>query len=555
MQTDEFWGLRHPTNRQAGSFRNQWNYLNAVTAESREPDSFECIRETDPFAVFQPPPVQPQPEDRVETGTTATLKQKRRRDFFDDRCGYGFGETNAKSPPFIDRVPFTWDFGFLLCKRKAWEEALEIDTTKTERLKSLKKTTQSVFDNLLKSSKHTESKSKGSARPKEAKNVSWRDFLEASKFVAEVQTYRTSEHTSPFDFTMLTPESFSCLILEMWVSEVFETLNRANRKRKKQLIERVTKSRWRSQINVLPKTLLDGLRNEGTLTLEEILRERIQPPNQKPEDGNKERPIGFTLELYKVWLLLIETIKFEELVDSSTDLGFKPRDVSAQAVSARHWYKTACKFVDSLTLEQLESNWVPVRLPGHFSVRADWFLAVVGGSRSSRLADHALDLLSSKRANIARLQLGIGLPTRDLFRTNEGRFDNSKLRTRLVSISEEEKTLNNVTYDELRKLGSDPVADNGEFYWLWRSGISAYHRHNRIWQKWLKRMILWWLSLRQRFGSDWTSGFEIYDELCRIESEADLTAITGINLHSWSHFHEMRDILIAELEDVSVSEL
>lgn len=41
-------------------------------------------------------------------------------------------------------------------------------------------------------------------------------------------------------------------------------------------------------------------------------------------------------------------------------------------------------------------------------MRGDWYLAVEGGSRSDRLADAALDILNSQRANIARFQYGLG---------------------------------------------------------------------------------------------------------------------------------------------------
>ena len=52
---------------------------------------------------------------------------------------------------------------------------------------------------------------------------------------------------------------------------------------------------------------------------------------------------------------------------------------------------------------------VAVRLPGHFSVRGDWFLAVAGGSRSIRQAERALDLLNSRLGKRNSLADGSGL--------------------------------------------------------------------------------------------------------------------------------------------------
>jgi hypothetical protein len=194
-------------------------------------------------------------------------------------------------------------------------------------------------------------------------------------------------------------------------------------------------------------------------------------------------------------------------------------------------------------------------LPGHFTVRADWFLAVSGGSRSSRLADHALDLLSSQRANVTRLQEGVGLPTRRLFNPDD---KHSHLRTRLVSAPKGE-ALKNVEYDSLRRIGAQTGPGEEDFYWLWRSGIWAYNRHSRVWHKWLNRALLWWHARHQRYGSSWANGFEVYDLLTKIEfgneeiAAASRKRFDELNLDSWNKFDELRDILISELEQVSIS--
>ena len=392
-------------------------------------------------------------------------------------------------------------------------------------------------------------------------SVTWRRFLAASKVVAESQSYLTSAPATAFDFTMLIPESFSCLILEMWLSESYDSLEkyknrnrdrklRQDLERRKTLLRRVGQRQWHLD-ETNPVTLLGGLQGDKGNSLEEILEARHLEGDIQSE--------SFSLELYKVWLLLTEAISFEELVDSSSHLNFefKSRDVSPQAVSARHWYKTASKFIDSLRPEQLEYNWVPVRLPGHFSVRADWFLAVGGGSRSSRLADHALDLLSSRRSNVTRLQEGIGLPTRTLFDTDAS---SSRLRTRLVAAPKSGEPLTNVEYDLLRRIGAGAKnKQEEEFYWLWRSRIWAYNRHSRVWQKWLNRALLWWHSWHQRYRSNWKNGFDVYDLLTEIEFgdrknfTRNFEILKEFNLDSWNKFHELRDILIAELEQVSIS--
>jgi KaiC/GvpD/RAD55 family RecA-like ATPase len=569
LQVNEFWWLRRPRQRRAGAFRTQANYLNAVTATLNQEYCRESV--VDSFLVFQPSrPRLPAPIAETGSEEKQPPKEYRRLEFFDERCGYHLAGIKEEEKAHIDRVPYTWDFGFVLCNGKAWEEAfhLRIGAHDFPANYFSNLTVKDVWDKLRKATHGntpgTDPKASAEAQEQELPQnqlgpVSWREFLAASKKVAEFQSYRTSSPATAFDFTMLIPESFSCLILEMWLSEAYETLrsyegrNKADQakykrlRKRKQILKGIGRRRWQDTQNM---TLLDYLHQEKGKSLGTILAER-----RNSQDVN-----NFSLELYKTWLLLTEAINFAELVDSSSHLNFefKSRDVSAQAVSARHWYKTASKFVDSLRPEQLEDNWVPVRLPGHFSVRADWFLAVAGGSRSSLLADHALDLLSSRRSNVTRLQEGIGLPTRQLFDTDN---EVSHLRTRLICAPEKGEPLHNVEYDEFRKIGASKDfgdSDDDDFYWLWRSGIASYNRHSRIWHKWLNRSLLWWHSWRQRYGSEWTSGFEVYDLLTNAEFGDEAVALKAsesfkkLNLESWNLFHEIRDILIAELEQALI---
>ena len=562
LQVNEFWWLRRPQQQRAVGFRSQWNYLNSVTATLKG-DYYHSEPVVDPFCVFQLPP------DNKENSTAENhfaeappnrnrANEIRRLEFFDKECGYELTKVAKETQQSIDRVPYTWDFGFLLCNGGAWEQAFKLPIGKHSTGKN--KTVEDLWNSFHKATKDSIQNVKRSKNSTTSGVVSWRDFLAASKIVAECQSYLTSAPTTAFDFTMLIPESFSCLILEMWLSESYHSLGEYKRgnkdkkireelQRRKTILQRVGERQWHLDTND-PISMLGGLAGDKGKSLEHILKAR-----------HESRDIhfqSFSLELYKVWLLLTEAINFEELVDSSSHLNFefKSRDVSPQAVSARHWYKTASKFIDSLRPEQLEDNWVPVRLPGHFSVRADWFLAVGGGSRSSRLADHALDLLSSRRSNVTRLQEGIGLPTRRLFDVND---NVSRLRTRLVAAPKAGEPLTNVEYDLLRQIGAGAKSKGEDFHWLWRSRIWAYNRHSRVWHKWLNRALLWWHSWHQRYRSNWKTGFYVYDLLTEIEFGDNrnfknrLDELKELKLDSWNKFQELRDILIAELEQVSIS--
>ena len=183
------------------------------------------------------------------------------------------------------------------------------------------------------------------------------------------------------------------------------------------------------------------------------------------------------------------------------------------AVAARHWYSTA---------SQIEESYLPVGLPGYYSVRGDWFLAVATGSRSAHLGDRALDVLISRRANLRRLQLGVGLPTRDVVDEDEYK----QLRTKLVAADSEER-LRHVMYGDLLKLGPDQHKKRGgvfDFHWLWRSHLKHYDRHAVIWQKWLHRLVRWWIgSMRNDLSRRKLTGFEVYDRLWDVGTKPILT--------------------------------
>jgi len=160
-----------------------------------------------------------------------------------------------------------------------------------------------------------------------------------------------------------------------------------------------------------------------------------------------------------------------------------------------------------MTLPELQERLVAVRLPGHFSVRGDWFLAVSGSSRSIRQAERALDLLSSRRANVSRLQLGIGLPTR--YAPN--RESVKRLRTKLIS---HERGQDKVEYETFLKIeAKNEGSGEDSFYWLWRSSLDDYVHCNRIWHRWLNRMLLSWSRNLLHYKSVWRNSFEVYDEL------------------------------------------
>ena len=407
-------------------------------------------------------------------------KEVRRYKTYHTNPGYNWGlqknETNDERR--IDRVPFSWDFGFMLCKQSAWQSARTHTLTYMGNVNSNQNVGE-VFDALTK----TTPLKIASAIPRqpllpytetifgEAPNtVCWRDFLEACYQVSLNQSVKESKLVPALDFSQLSPESFSCLMLEIWASEIYKSL--ATKDEQRAFAASLHQHTW---LDSGKESLIDWIDK-------------------------------YRFQLYLSWVLLLDVLDFSRIATPGEIESFnmKPRFADKSAVAARHWYKTASCWVED---NSPENAVVAVRLPGHFSVRGDWFLAVAGGSRSSRLADRALDLLSSRRANLVRMQEGLGLPVRKLF---DGTNPPNKLRTRLIC-----PDANNypdcVEYTDLLKISA--VQEPPDFRWLWRSNLRDYHRESRIWHKWLKRMCSWWINKRQRNDDVWKSGFFIYDHL------------------------------------------
>jgi hypothetical protein len=83
-------------------------------------------------------------------------------------------------------------------------------------------------------------------------------------------------------------------------------------------------------------------------------------------------------------------------------LTLSPPDLDAVAV--RTW------FAGAVHCQIRNRNLTPLRVPGKFCIRGDWYLAVAKGSRSMRLAESAIAKLLSESMNRKRLREGIGLP-------------------------------------------------------------------------------------------------------------------------------------------------
>ena len=149
----------------------------------------------------------------------------------------------------VDRVPFMWDFGFLLCSEHQWNTAAAIQISartpegsrytvgdvwhRLRRLAALEVTPANPAANVPK--RRTDMQEQTTLtldveailgppqlQPGAPPNVTWREFLEASFAVAQAEERRTGHKGPVFDLAMATPESILCWLVEVWFSEMVD---------------------------------------------------------------------------------------------------------------------------------------------------------------------------------------------------------------------------------------------------------------------------------------------------------------------------------------------
>ena len=355
----------------------------------------------------------------------------------------------------FDRVPYTMDFGILLADYNLWSKLVD------EKLASGKKVGD-IWRTL--------------ARPLSGIRgvVSWRETFEACKIIAE-KNASIPGRIMPFDVDLSTVESFSCMVLEVWASELFS-----------------------SHPHIFPRRrdyrpgsgFLQLIRGEGTLIRRALYRARLLL-------NSVLDPLRFKRDRFRI----------------------RPGADPIRAAASRHWYSTASGVV---TEDESSGGplWTPLRLPGHFTIRGDWFLGVAHGSRSRRLGERAIDLLTSRRANITRMQMGVGLPVRGLPTKLDQNGDWIDAEFRSPFFGEDaEGHRRRLRLHDLLRLGRRPSLphifnENQDycFYWLWRSGLQDYDRHSRIWSKWLIYVLDEMRSISS-LTADPDATLALYDEL------------------------------------------
>jgi KaiC/GvpD/RAD55 family RecA-like ATPase len=91
-----------------------------------------------------------------------------------------------------------------------------------------------------------------------------------------------------------------------------------------------------------------------------------------------------------------------------------PINVNTNAVVWRHWYSTLNQLMSLLSIEQKEEIKI-VPLPNEITVAGEWYWGIPNHSAAPEIGLEIIKLLTKPAAELDRLQLGVGLPTRKRF--------------------------------------------------------------------------------------------------------------------------------------------
>lgn len=528
LAVDESWAIRFPhrSSRAADTLpphplRSEIEYLDAELdiLENEPRQMFRGLRNFLPDEVTADPTGQSRRKE--------SSRGKRASYFHLPGCDLTDNKAPRTEANNIDRVPFVWDFGFLLCRKRAWDEAAK----EKVKLGILSKTVQEIRASLPGGDPECYKDDSEVLEPTNKERATWREFLGACQAVSRRLSYGQATGV-PFDISTATAETFSCLILEMWASEIVDRFRKAQNGQNDAMkfIMSLSSNWWTRPDKNWRMGLIEALSD-----------------------------IKFVIDFYMVWLLLVDLLPLGELANPDRPTEVVQRSASPTAVASRQWYTTACQSTAQSPDPPDPEPMLALGLPGHFSTRGDWFLGVARGSKSDLLADRVLDIFSSRRNNLTRLYSGLGLPTRILGKDNMDAEDTEKGTRRLLTAlawKEDSGKLHRVRYGDLLAFGApDHKFDTLDetvrsFHWLFRSSLINYHKHSRIFHRWNSRTILMWSEDKNQYSRDWISGFEIYDCLSQdpkpqTESQMAERVETKIERkrNTWTHFRERCKIL------------
>lgn len=103
-----------------------------------------------------------------------------------------------------------------------------------------------------------------------------------------------------------------------------------------------------------------------------------------------------------------------EQPSSKKDTTFSPLRVRPDAVVWHHWYTTLNQMLSEMDIGE-QQKIVVIQLPGGHTIAGEWFLGLPSYSAAPEAGLQLIRLLTTREAEMNRLHLGVGLPTRESF--------------------------------------------------------------------------------------------------------------------------------------------
>lgn len=254
--------------------------------------------------------------------------------------------------------------------------------------------------------------------------------------------------------------------------------------------------------------------------------------------GDLNRCGELVVALYLTVVMLSESIDFESWELDESSHTFKGKPSLGNAVAGRYWYTSACQMLraktpDGQSVYDPADPFLPMGLPGVFSTRGDWYLAILRSSRSHYLGELAIDQLSRSKAVSARMQSGLGLPpfsmteqpnASETKEQKEDRLHNDAevyRRVRTAFPSPSGGRLATFSYQYFREIApiSDPENNNNGFfghsncYAIHRSRIKNYLDEHNLFLKGICRLITSFEDIKRRTGWAWKDFPLLFEQL------------------------------------------
>jgi KaiC/GvpD/RAD55 family RecA-like ATPase/ABC-type glycerol-3-phosphate transport system substrate-binding protein len=222
----------------------------------------------------------------------------------------------------------------------------------------------------------------------EKDTASWENLAKACK---DWEEGNSDPHKIFFDFPKVTVENYTCLFWEILLS--FEKLP-----------ERTGQCRLRSWLRS-PAVVKAGkiyrqlcrrahLAEVNKVSVDEDAR------NTESSAGQNDKESG--------------EVVVKPLVSHQYNSLMTPIDVNTEAVVWRHWYSTLNQMMSRLKVEERAAIKI-ISLPQGVTIAGEWFWGIPSHSAAPEIGLEIIKLLTKHDAELDRLHLGIGLPTRSTF--------------------------------------------------------------------------------------------------------------------------------------------